>query len=128
MPKLPRSPYGPFNDSTSMTWQQQSSKSLNGQISFGKTKNNDSYGAPDHANLQIWKAFGVTPGAPNTEFFVLHNLTWVPWHYDYFLDVAGQLYQGPTTGTAWTAATATTQGKVFLKCTVASANYVIIIK
>lgn len=127
MPKLPRSAYGAIDKEQLLAWLQQMSKNLDSLISFGKTNQNSTFTAPDHSDLNIWKATGVTPGVANTEFAISHNLLWIPWHYHYFLDVAGQLYQAPTTGTHWTAATNSTLGNIYLKCTVASANYVVII-
>lgn len=129
MGKLDRSLYGQpslqqVNDSL-----QRSGKSLSHLISFGKTNANSTPQAPDASNIDCFKATGVTPGAANTEFSIAHNLLWVPWFYFYILDRGGNLYQLPTTGTAWTAATpgGGANGNIFLKCSVVSANYSIII-
>jgi tetrahydromethanopterin S-methyltransferase subunit E len=72
------------------------------------------------AALQAMTSVSVnatTPASPHTEFTVTHTLGRIPasavvaW-----ISIAGIIYQGPTTGTAWTMTT------VSLKCTVASAT------
>ena len=132
MANLDRSFLGQMTPQSIAGYLQRVSKALNSQISFGKTNLND--GAPvggiptaDACNISCFKTTGTTPGVANTEFAVLHNLLWVPWHYFYTIDV-GTIYQGPTTGTAWTAATtAGLDGKVFVKSTVANAAFTMII-
>jgi hypothetical protein len=112
---------------------ERTNKILEGRISFGRTNandqpyNNGTTPAPDHANVQTWKATGTTPSSANTEFAVPHNLLWVPWHYFYHLNVNGVLYQDATTGTAWTAATTSAMGNIYLKCSVGSAAFTIMI-
>lgn len=60
----------------------------------------------------------TSDGTANTEFTVAHTVGSVPvgvivlWQ-----DKAGSLYQGPTTGTAWTAT------NIYLKCSVASVTF-----
>jgi hypothetical protein len=45
----------------------------------------------------------TSPGTANTEFVVVHNLGRVPQGYIVFwTNIAASIYQGPTTGTAWT--------------------------
>lgn len=127
MANLDRSLYGNSSPSSILSYLQRVSRALNSQVTFGKTNANNTPTGPDAANISMWKATGTTPAGPNTEFAITHNLTWVPWFYFYFLDKAGSLYQGPATGTAWTAATSSALGSVFLKCSVASAAYTIII-
>ena len=84
---------------------------MNGNVSFGSTMSNDL----QDRNLDVSKAQGVTPGAANTEFAVVHILNRVP------ITIVGQdttnggvLYRGTT---PWTKTTA------YLKCTTASAVY-----
>lgn len=127
MPKLDRSYYGVATKDQSLAWLQHNSKTLNGLISFGKTSANSSQTSPDQANVQMWKATGTTPAGANTEFAITHNLMWVPWFYFYILSKDGNIYQRANTGTAWTAATSGALGSIFVKCSVASADYTVII-
>lgn len=127
MPKLDRSFYGTPTHEQLTGYLQRTTRVLDANISFGKTNANDKPNAPDASNIQCWKATGTTPVGANTEFAIAHNLPWIPWFYFYALDRAGSLYQLPATGTAWTAATNATQGNVYLKCSVASANFVVIL-
>lgn len=69
-------------------------------------------------NLDIWKAFGLSPGVASTAFTITHSLGRVP------LTIVGQdtdnggvLYRGG----AWT------KTQVVLKCTTASANYNVVL-
>ena len=126
MPKLPRSFYHmTMSPDNLQNVQQLANKGLESLITYGHTLTNDN--DTGHADIQCWKATGTTPGSANTEFSISHNLDYIPVMYHYILDRAGQLYQLQTTGTAWTAATNSALGAVYLKCTVASAHYVIIL-
>jgi len=110
-------------------------KVLNGNINFGTTFTNPvGGGSPgsatsNDANIECWKATGTTPGAANTEFAVAHNIGGprLPLFFFYFLDRAGQLYSMYAGMTPWTAATNAAMGDIYLKCTVASANYWVIV-
>ena len=124
MPKLPRSPYDRISPDDLLMTLQQMAKSLDSGISFGKTANNSNYQSPDHSDLNVWKANGTAPVTPNTEFSVSHNLTWVPWMFLYFTNTAGVIYKSTT---AWTAATKSTEGNIYLKCSTASAVYTMVI-
>lgn len=60
----------------------------------------------------------TSDGSADTEFSVTHTIGSVPvGRIILFQDLAGSLYQGPSTGTAWTATT------VFFKCDVASVTF-----
>lgn len=122
--KAPRTVGNPETDASRRMFAEQVGRVLGGNISFGATTGN----TDRDINMDCFKATGTTPVGPNTEFSVSHNLKRIPIGYLIgFLDRAGDLYQGPTTGTAWTAATASALGNIFIKCSVASANFFIII-
>lgn len=90
-------------------------------ISFGTTTANTD---PD-MNMQCWKATGTTPGGANTEFAVTHNLKHVP--IGFFVlstDKAAHIYKSTT---AWTAATNSSLGTIYLKCDVATVAFTITI-
>lgn len=90
-------------------------------ISFGTTTAN----TDADMNMRVWKATGTAPGTPNTEFQVTHNLDHVPIGFMVVsTDRAAHIYKSSS---AWTAATKTTLGKVFLKADAASVAFVIII-
>lgn len=60
----------------------------------------------------------TTNATPNTEETIAHTLGSTPKGYIIFWqDKAGSLYQGPSTGTAWTSS------NVYLKCSVASVTF-----
>lgn len=93
-------------------------------ISFGGTLSNT---ALDN-NIDCWKATGTSAGVANTEFAVAHQLLRVPIGFKIIqLDQAAIFYGTPTLGTAWTKATATVAGNIYLKCNVATVNFAIII-
>jgi hypothetical protein len=84
-----------------------------GRIRFGN--------GVDGANLENisgqWQQF-TSDGVANTEFSVAHTVGAIPVGYIIvWQDKAGSLYQGPTTGTAWTSTA------VYLKCSVASVTF-----
>lgn len=90
-------------------------------ISFGTTTSN----VDADMNMQVWKATGVSPVTPNTEFAVTHNLSHVPIGFMVVsANVAGHLFKSTT---AWTRATPTALGSIFLKADVASITFTIII-
>jgi hypothetical protein len=96
------------------------SKTLS-NISFGTTVNNTD---PD-MNMQCWKATGTTPASPNTEFAVTHNLKHVPIGFMIVsTNKAAHIYKSTT---AWTAATTSTMGSIFLKCDTATVAFAIVI-
>jgi hypothetical protein len=125
MSKVPRSPYGNMTKDDILMTQQQTNKVLSGQVSFGKTAVNSTYQSPDQANIQTWKATGVTPGTPNVEFTVSHNFQWAPWFFQFITNNGGVIYQ--SRATLGTAATNSTQGVIFLKCTTASAAFTLML-
>jgi hypothetical protein len=88
---------------------------LSRRVSYGTTMDNSS----QDQNIDHWKATGTTPGAANTEFAVNHGLGRIPLGFQVWsVNKAAHLYQSTT---AWT----TTQ--IFLKCDVATVNFVIAI-
>ena len=57
----------------------------------------------------------TAPATPNTEFALPHTLNRVPSFYWVIADRSCNLYQLPTTGTAWSST------NIYIKCSVASA-------
>jgi hypothetical protein len=86
---------------------------MTGRIRFGRGDDGDR-GENMSGEFQEF----ISSGAANTEFSVTHTVGSVPvgililWQ-----DLAGSLYQGPATGTAWTDTT------IYLKCSVASVTF-----
>lgn len=96
-------------------WNEINSKVLAGNVSYGSTMGN----TDQDQNLQIWKATGTSPGSPNTEFAIAHQLGRVPnTIVGQDTNNGGLLYRGST---AWTST------MVYLKCTTATAAYKVII-
>jgi hypothetical protein len=121
--KLPRSFGSLQSDGSTRAYLEQLSRALDAYtITFGDTTSNT-----EHLDMDVWKVTGTTPATPNTEFAVPHQLLRVPWGYI----VAGKSISGDfytsTGGSAWTAATASAAGNIFLKCSVASVGFVLII-
>jgi len=87
-------------------------RAINGQISFGSPA-----GGSDNINA-VW-ATGTSPAGADTEFEVVHNLGRVPVA---FIPVnknkAGDIYAG---GTSWTTT------KLYLKCSVSSLAYTLLV-
>lgn len=74
----------------------------------------------DNFNAQIKTV--TSDGVANTEFSVTHTLKRIPSAVIVlYQDKAGSLYQGPTTGTAWTVTT------IYLKSSVASVTFSLLI-
>jgi hypothetical protein len=128
MGQIPRKPGYPITLDSVYSYLELVCNVLAHKVSFGSTFNANGTGNNDvDNNMDCWKATGTTPGA-NTEFFVLHNLTRIPIFFIYFLDVPGDLYSYYAGMTPWTFATsAGDDGKIYLKCSVAGANYRIIV-
>ena len=96
------------------------SKTLS-NISFGATTANST----QDMNIACFKASGTSPGVANTEFAVAHNLHHVPIGFLIASTApAGHIYKSTT---AWTAATNSALGNIYLKSDVASVAYTIII-
>lgn len=91
-------------------------------ISFGSTMSN----ADGEMNMQAHKVAGTTPGVINTEFAVTHTLKHIPIGFIVIsTDKAGaHIYKSTT---AWTAATNTSLGSIFLKCDVVTVAFSIVI-
>ena len=88
---------------------------LNGRVRFGTGTDGQS-----GENLAGEFQNFTSNGSANTEFNVAHTIGSVPIGYIIlWQDKAGSLYQGPATGTAWTAS------QISLKCSVASVNFLI---
>lgn len=112
---------------TPLNWQhrlryqlEQMSKCLS-NISFGQTISN----ADGDINISCYKASGTSPGTINTEFSVTHTLNHVPLGFMIVsTDKAAHIYKSTT---AWTAATKSSLGSIFLKSDVASVAFSIII-
>lgn len=95
-------------------------RTLDSQINFGLDMTNTG-----HSNVDIWKASGACPGVANTQFTVNHNLGHIPFFFFWFTTLGGVVYASNQAG--WTAATNAAQGSIFLKCTVASDTYNVMI-
>ncbi len=90
-------------------------------ISFGTTASN----TDGDINIQCYKATGTTPGSANTEFAVPHNLAHVPFGFIVVsTGAAAHIYKSTT---AWTSATTSSLGNIYLKCDQASVAFSIII-
>ena len=94
-------------------WNEINAKVLAGNVSFGSS-NTDA-----GKNIQCWHGSGTTPGTPNTNFTVTHNLGYIP------ATIVGQdTNNGGLLGrgsVAWTKTQAT------LRCTTVSAAYNVIL-
>lgn len=129
MGQIPRKPQYPITLDSVYSYLELVCNVLAHRVSFGSTFNANGTGNNDtDNNMDCWKATGTTPGGADTEFAVNHNLTRIPIFFIYFLDKAGDLYSYYGGMTAWTAATsAGNDGAIYLKCSVASADYRIIL-
>ena len=88
---------------------------LQGRLRFGDAAD----GEPGENISGEFRSF-TSDGSADTEFSVTHLLGAIPLGAIVLhQDKAGSLYQGPTTGTAWSATT------VFFKCDVASVAFLI---
>lgn len=123
MPRVPRTIYDPSTAGLHKIIEDMQ-RTLSTGISLGQDNNNNTSSPTSTANIRVWKANGTSPVVANTEFFVLHQLTWVPWTFFAHTDNGGVLYKS---GTPWTAATGTAAGKIYLKCTTISAAYQLVI-
>ncbi len=81
---------------------------LNGRVRFGPgTSGNDG------ENISGRFLTITTNGTANTESTFTHNMGAIPVGYIIlWQDKAGSIYQGPTTGTAWTLSTISLKGSV----------------
>ena len=92
-------------------------EAFKGRVRFGQG-DDESFGE----NLAGEFRLITSDATPDTEFTVSHNLGAVPvGRIVIWQDKAGSLYQGPSTGTAWTNA------NIYLKCDVASVQFLIFI-
>lgn len=90
-------------------------------ISFGTTLSN----GDDDMNMQVHKASGTSPGTINVEFAVTHTLKHVPIGFMVVsTNKAAHFYKSTT---AWTAATNSSLGSIYLKCDVITVAFVIVI-
>lgn len=85
---------------------------VNGGLDFGVSTQTPSQYT---GNMNGQWANVTAPASPNTQFAVAHTLGRIPSFYFFISDRAANLYQLPTTGTAWTST------NIYLKCSVASA-------
>ena len=96
------------------------SRIFSGNISFGATTSN----TDASRNIDCSIATG-TGGTANVEFSVAHNLQRVPIGFIVIsLSQATTLYKGVT---AWTAATNSAQGSIFIKDSVGATTFTIIV-
>ncbi len=123
--KSPRTFGNPESDASQRMGIEQMAKVVAGNVSFGATKTQNN--TDRDINIDCYKVSGQAPGVANTEFAIAHNLKRVPIGYFYNVDQPAIIYQLANTGTAWTAATATIQGNIFVKCSVALVNFFIVI-
>lgn len=73
-------------------------------------------------NFDAYLTTFTSDGTPNTEFAVAHTLKRIPvGRVVLYQTKAGSLYQGPSTGTAWTVSNA------YFKCDVASVGFYIML-
>jgi len=92
----------------------QLSTAINGNLSFGNTSKT--------GNIKGKLFSTTTPSSANTEFSITHNLGAVPTGYIvFYVSSAAIVYEGPTTGTAWTSST------IYLKCNAGSVNILLFI-
>ena len=90
-------------------------EAMKGRIRFGTGTTGDK-----GENIAGEFATFTSDATPDTEFSVTHTLSAVPvGAYVLHQDKAGSLYQGPTTGTAWTSTT------LYFKCDVASVTFTV---
>ena len=93
-------------------------QTVNGGLDFGQSSQTPSTYTGNMSG--VW-ATAIAPGA-NVEFAVPHNLGRIPNGYLIFWSsVAAILYQGPTTGTAWTTS------NIYVKSSVNAAQFGIFI-
>lgn len=93
----------------------QNAKVLAGNVSFGSSTGNTGL----DQNIEATKNFGTTPGTPDTEFVVPHNLGRLPIGYIVIsLSAASVIYLSTT---------AATSANIYLKCNVASVAYGIMV-
>lgn len=86
-----------------------------GRIEFGEATS-----GKEGLNISGEYIYFTSSGTANLEFNVSHTLGVVPRGYlVIYKDKAGDLYQGPTTGTAWTTDT------IYLKCSVATVTFMV---
>lgn len=94
---------------------QQMGKVLSGNVSFGASTNN----VDQDINIDCFKATGTAPGTANTEFSIAHQLGRIPIGFIVAsVDQAAIIYKSTT---AWTSS------HIYLKCNVASVNYLVIL-
>jgi len=75
--------------------------------------------------MDAWKASGTAPGVANTEFAVTHNLPRVPiGFFPISTGAAAHFYKSTT---AWTAATNSSLGSIFLKCDQPNVTFVMVV-
>lgn len=86
---------------------------LQGRVRFGRGTDGDR-GENMHGEFQQF----TTSGTPDAENTIGHGLGAIPIGYIIvWQDKAGSLYQGPSTGTAWTSS------NIYLKCDVATVTF-----
>jgi hypothetical protein len=86
---------------------------LNGRVRFGRGTDGDR-----GENIQGEFQQFTTSATPDAENTIAHGIGAIPVGYIIlWQDKAGSLYQGPSTGTAWTSS------NIYLKCTVASVTF-----
>jgi hypothetical protein len=104
-----------------LRWISRLALAINGNLNFGSTMSN----TDADINMNVWKAFGTTPAAPNTDFTITHSLSDGNGLHRVPITIVGQdtnngglLYRGSV---PWSKTTIT------LRCTTASAVYNVIV-
>jgi len=94
------------------------------QVSFGSTMTNTDTGN----NMAVWKVANMATGvSANVEFAIPHNLRQIPIHFHGYAVDGGTIYSHYAGMTAWTAATPSAMGNIYVKCTTTGNIYLIIV-
>lgn len=96
-------------------WVERIARVLNTNVSFGSTMSNKD----GDTNINCWKANGTAPGTANTEFSIAHSLNRIP------LTIVGQ--DTNNGGLLYRSSTPWSKTTIYLKCTVASSVYNVIV-
>lgn len=124
MGQIPRKVAYPMNPMADNAFWENQNRVLAHQVSFGSTMGNTDTGN----NMGCWKVANMaTVVGANTEFAVPHNLQRIPIHFFGYANDGGVLYSNYGGMTAWTAATPSALGNIYLKCTTAATHIWIII-
>ena len=113
----------PPNPYASQAYVETQNKVLAHQVSFGSTMGNTDTGN----NMGVWKVANMATGVgAHTEFAIPHNLTRIPIHFHGYAVDGGTIYSHYGGMTAWTAATASAMGHIYVKSTTTGNIYVMV--